>query len=346
MRSLLFVPFLALLVAACADPPPPVVPEAPPPAPLPVETAAPAPAPPPPPALPPEFADVVIKVQKVAGNVYMLEGKGGNIGVSVGEDGIVLVDDQFAPLAPKIHEALKGITDKPIKVVLNTHWHGDHTGGNADFGALAPIVAHENVRSRLQQGSPAFELGGHPVPARPPAEKVALPVITFQDRVSVHYNGEEIKAIHLGLGHTDGDAIIHFTKSGVVHMGDDFVTYGWPFVDAASGGSIRGLIAVLEKVTTDLPPDTKVIPGHGQISTMEDVKKLHATLSDVFKTIEGLVKKKKTLEQVKEAKVVAKYESLGKGMISGDAFVAQVFKEITSEPKGKPAAAPKAPKKK
>src|SRR6516164_3378078 len=187
-----------------------------------------------------DFSKVQIKATKVAGNIYMLEGSGGNIGVSVGDDGIVLVDDQFAPLAPKIKEALKGITDKPIKFVLNTHFHGDHTGGNVKFGAEAPIIAHENVRKRLQEGG---KVGGNVVE---PAPKEALPVITFNDRATVHLNGEDIRAIHFPNGHTDGDSVIFFSQSKVVHMGDDFVTYGFPFVDVASGGSVSGMNAGVE----------------------------------------------------------------------------------------------------
>ena len=146
-----------------------------------------------------DFSKVEIKVQKVAGTVYMLTGAGGNIGVSSGDDGIVIVDDQFAPLAPKIREALHGITAKPIKFILNTHYHGDHTGGNAIFGHDAPIVAHENVRTRLAAG--ATVMGN----ATPPAPKDALPVITFNDRATLHVNGEDIRAVHFPHGHTDGD---------------------------------------------------------------------------------------------------------------------------------------------
>src|SRR5271157_4093287 len=157
-----------------------------------------------------DFSAVQIKVTKVAGTVYMLEGAGGNIGVSVGEDGIVMVDDQFAPLAPKIREALKGITDKPIKFVLNTHFHGDHTGGNAQFSSEAPIIAQENVRKRLKEGGTVAGMEIKPAP------KEALPVITFNDRATVHLNGEDIRAIHFPNGHTDGDSIIFFTQSKVV----------------------------------------------------------------------------------------------------------------------------------
>jgi glyoxylase-like metal-dependent hydrolase (beta-lactamase superfamily II) len=197
-----------------------------------------------------DFSKVEMKVQKVAGTVYMLEGAGGNIGASVGDDGIVIVDDEFLPLADKIEAALKGITDKPVKVVLNTHWHGDHTGGNQHFGEKAPIVAQENVRKRLAAG------GKTRFGETKPAEKTALPVITFENDVSVHLNGEDIHAIHFPNGHTDGDSVIFFKQSNVVHMGDDFFNGGmFPFIDIDSGGSVQGMIAGDEKVLAEVPDD-------------------------------------------------------------------------------------------
>jgi glyoxylase-like metal-dependent hydrolase (beta-lactamase superfamily II) len=336
---------LAVLVAGCSSLPPPEPPPMPSPIPVPPGPAGAAKSAPadeaPPPAADDKFANVTIKVNKVAGNVYMLEGAGGNIAVSVGEDGIVIVDDQFAPLAPKIKEALKSLGDRPLRVVLNTHWHGDHTGSNAVFGRSATIVAHDNVRKRLVAGSPKITLGDKTVDARPPAPREALPIVTFQDKVSVHLNGEEIRALHLPSGHTDGDIVVHFTKSNVVHMGDDFVTYGFPFVDQASGGSVRGLIAAMDKVVKELPADVKVIPGHGNVSTLEDVKKLSATLKDCVKLVEAEVKKKKKLADVQAAKPLAKYDAMGKAFISADVFVEILFNELTGQ-KAAPAKAPKA----
>jgi glyoxylase-like metal-dependent hydrolase (beta-lactamase superfamily II) len=333
-----------LLVLACESVPPPnVAPVAPPPPPAssilspapPVATASAAPAvsasASPPPAED-RFANVTVQVEKVAGSVYMLQGAGGNIGVSVGEDGIVLVDDEFAPLAPKIKEALRTITDHPVKVVLNTHWHGDHTGSNVVFGAEAPIVAHENVRKRLMSGAPARTVGDKTMDAIPPAPRVALPVITFEHEASVHLNGEDIRAIHFPSGHTDGDVVVYFTQSNVVHMGDDFVTYGFPFVDAASGGTVRGLVAAIDKVVAELPADVKIIPGHGKVSTIDDMKKLSAILKDCIKLVDAEVKKRKTLEQVLAAKVLAKYDDLGKGFIKADMFVETLYKELTARP--------------
>jgi cyclase len=272
-----------------------------------------------------DFSKVEIKVTKVAGTVYMLEGSGGNIGVSVGEDGVILVDDQFAPLAPKIREALKGITAKPIKFVLNTHFHGDHTGGNAQFSSDATIIAHENVRERLKKGG---TVAGNEVK---PAAKEALPVITFNDRAAVHFNGEDIRAIHFPHGHTDGDSVIFFPESKVVHMGDDFVTYGFPFVDVRSGGSVSGMIAGVEKVLSMTPPDVKVIPGHGPLCTPEDVRKFVAMLKDTRALVAQAASQGKIAEQMKQDHLLSKYEDLGKGFIKTDAWIDLLYTEVTQK---------------
>ncbi|MGH9915451.1 MAG: MBL fold metallo-hydrolase, partial [Pyrinomonadaceae bacterium] len=216
----------------------------------------------------PDFSKVKIKVTKVSGNIYMLEGEGGNIAASVGEDGIVIVDDQFAPLADKIQAALKSlnITDKPVRFVINTHYHGDHAGGNLPFSnAGSTIIAQDNVRKRLESGGTAGN-GGSIHSESKPVDKAALPIITFEHDVTVHLNGEDIRALHFPAGHTDGDSIIFFPKNNVVHMGDDFVRYGFPFIDVASGGSVQGMIDAMEKAMRQLPADVKVIPGHGALS--------------------------------------------------------------------------------
>lgn len=218
-----------------------------------------------------DLSQVQITVTKVAGSVYMLQGAGGNIGASVEDDGIVVVDDQYAPLAEKIQAALKEITDKPVRFIINTHYHGDHTGGNAFFQKQAPVIAQDNVRKRLEHGSVAGNLGSISI-ERKPAPKEAWPILTFDHDVTVHLNGEDIRALHFPSSHTDGDSIIFFPKSNVVHMGDDFVRYGFPFIDLASGGSVQGMIAALDEVIPKLPADVKVIPGHGKISTLDDVR--------------------------------------------------------------------------
>ncbi len=272
-----------------------------------------------------DFSKVEIKVTKVAGSVYMLEGAGGNIGVSAGEDGIVIVDDQFAPLAPKIKEALKGISDKPLKFVINTHFHGDHTGGNAAFGKEASIIAHENVRKRLQEGGP---VAGNEVK---PAAKDALPIITFNDRTTVHVNGEEIRAIHFPHGHTDGDSVIFFTQANVIHMGDDFVTYGFPFVDVRSGGSVSGLIAGVERVLGMAPPDVKIIPGHGALSTPADMQKYVTMLKETRALVASAVKEGKTPAQMKNDHLLAKYEALGKGFIKSDSWIDTLCADVRAK---------------
>jgi cyclase len=270
-----------------------------------------------------DFSKVEIKVTKVSGHVYMLEGSGGNIGVSVGEDGIVIVDDEFAPLAPKIKAALKNITDKSLKFVLNTHFHGDHTGGNVEFSSEATIIAHENVRKRLKEGGAV--LGG---PVKP-SPREALPVITFNDRATVHLNGEDIRAIHLPHGHTDGDAVIYFQESNVLHMGDDFVTYGFPFVDVANGGSVSGMIAGLEKALGMVPQDVKIIPGHGAVSTPADVRKFIAMLKETRALVADAVKEGRTTDQMKNDHLLAKYDDLGKGFIKADKWIDTLYSDIT-----------------
>jgi len=267
-------------------------------------------------------AKVEIKVQKVAGNVYMLQGAGGNIGVSVGQDGILIVDDQYAPLAPKIKEALRGISDKPVKFVLNTHYHADHTGGNEAFGESAPIIAHTNVRKRLAEG---VDVPGWKIP---PAPKVALPVITFDDRVAVHINGEDIRAIHFPKGHTDGDSIIYFTRSNVVHMGDDFFAGRFPFIDLDSGGDVRGFIRNVEKVLQELPADAKIIPGHGPLCTPVELRNYLAMLKETAAIVENAIKAGKTVEQAKEEKLLAKYDSYAWQFITADRYLETLFRGL------------------
>lgn len=270
----------------------------------------------------PDFSKVEVKATKVAGSVYMLTGAGGNIGASIGEDGIVIIDDQYAPLAPKIEAALKSITDKPVRFILNTHYHGDHTGGNEHFGKSAPIVAHENVRKRLASG---VTRRGQ---TTPPAPKGALPVLTFHDHVTIHLNGEDVKAVHMPHGHTDGDSVIWFTQSNVVHMGDDFFNGLFPFVDQENGGSVRGLIANLDKVLAMLPADAKVIPGHGALSDKAGLTKFRDTLKNTLAAVEAGVKAGKTAEQLKADKVLAEWDSWGQGFIKTDVWIDTVVREV------------------
>jgi glyoxylase-like metal-dependent hydrolase (beta-lactamase superfamily II) len=272
-----------------------------------------------------DFSKVEIKVHPAAGNVYMLEGAGGNIGVSAGSDGILIVDDQYAPLAEKIREAIKGIHQGKLKFILNTHWHGDHTGGNATFGPEAPIIAQENVRKRL---STAQRVMGNDVP---PSPAEALPVITFQDSVSVHFNGEEIRVIHYPHGHTDGDSVIFFTRSNVVHMGDDFFNNRFPFVDLDSGGSVQGMTAGVAKVLAQIPADAKVIPGHGALSDVAGLKAYHRMLVETTGIVQKGMKAGKTLAQLKAAGLPAEWKEWGSGFIKTDTWIETIYNSLSKK---------------
>ena len=274
-----------------------------------------------------DFSKVEIKSTKVNGNVYMLEGSGGNIGVSVGPDGILIVDDQFAPLADKIRAALKGLGDGKLRFILNTHWHGDHTGGNVVFGPEAPIIAHDNVRKRLatEQKSELFK---RTTPASP---KEALPVITFDQALSVHFNGEEIRAIHFPHGHTDGDSVIFFTTSNVVHLGDDFFAGRFPFVDLESGGSVEGLIKNIGELVTKIPPTAKLIPGHGPLSTLDDLKSYHRMLVQTTDIVRQKITGGKTLEQIKSEGLPDEWKPWGTGFIKTDLWIETIYKSLTAK---------------
>jgi len=267
-----------------------------------------------------DFSKVEIKATPVAGKIYMLEGVGGNIGVSAGPDGILIVDDQFAPLADKIRAALKGISPGQLKFILNTHWHGDHTGGNESFGAEAPILAQTNVRKRL---STEQTIRGEKIPALPAK---ALPVITFDESASVHFNGEEIQAIHFPHGHTDGDLVIFFLGSNVVHMGDDFFAGRFPFVDLESGGSVEGLIDDVGKVLARLAPDVKVIPGHGPLSTKDDLAKFHRMLVETSKIVHERMAAGQSLEQMQKAGLPDEWKEWGSGFIKTDFWIETIAK--------------------
>lgn len=274
-----------------------------------------------------DFSKVEITATKVAGNVHMLQGRGGNIGVSVGVDGILIVDDQFAPLADKIKAALKNLGEGKLKFVLNTHWHGDHTGGNAQFGPEAPIIAHDNVRRRLatEQKSELFK---RTTPASP---KEALPVITFDKSLSVHFNGEEIKVIHFPKGHTDGDSVIFFTTSNVVHLGDDFFVAKFPFVDLESGGSVEGLTKNIADIIPKLAADVKIIPGHGPISSVADLKAYHQMLVETTAIVRRKMRARRTLAQIKAEGLPAKWKEWGTGFIKTDAWLETIHRSLSKK---------------
>ena len=247
----------------------------------------------------------------------MLEGRGGNIGVSVGEDGILIVDSQFDNLAPQIEAALADLGKGELKFVLNTHWHGDHTGGNAHFGQKATVLAHENVRERLKNKS------GTP--------QSALPVITFKESSSVHFNGEEIRLLHLGAGHTDGDVIIWFTDSNVIHMGDQFFNGRFPYIDLASGGRVLGYQRNVTKILNALPEGAKIIPGHGPLGDKQDLQSFSTMLMETINPVRQAISQGKTLDQIKAAGVDEKYKAWAVGFINTPRWLQIVYNSLTSE---------------
>jgi cyclase len=272
----------------------------------------------------PDFSKVEIKTTAVAGNVYLLEGSGGNIGVSAGPDGLLIVDDQFAPLAEKIQAALEKINPGKLKFVLNTHFHGDHTGGNAHFGRDATVVAQTNVRKRL-------------VGLRVIDKRTDLPVVTFDEALSVHFNGEEIKLLHLPTGHTDGDSLIFFTRSNVVHMGDQFFSGRFPNIDLASGGDVRGYIRNVESALKIIPPDAKIIPGHGPLSTTKELKEFHEMLVTTAALVEKAIADGKTVQQVKTDGLPDRWKSWEAPTLRTDRWLDILYRGLSRKPPGSPA---------
>jgi glyoxylase-like metal-dependent hydrolase (beta-lactamase superfamily II) len=252
------------------------------------------------------FDTIQVRSVLVAGSVHMLQGAGGNIGLVVGNDAVFVVDDQFAPLTPKVLAAIKAITPDPVKFVLNTHWHFDHTGGNENMGkAGALIFAHENVRRRMSTGQ-LIEALNRTEPASPHG---ALPVVTFTDTVTFHLNGDSIVVFHVAPAHTDGDAIVLFTKANVVHTGDVFVSAGFPFVDLSSGGSIDGIIRAAERIMVTTNAQTKIIPGHGPLTDRARVKEYHDMLYVLRDRMRKEIAAKHTIEQVLASKITAEYDA-------------------------------------
>jgi cyclase len=275
-----------------------------------------------------DWSKVQIKATKVAGNVYMLEGAGGNIGVSVGPDGILIVDDQFAPLADKIRAALKTLGDGELKFVLNTHYHGDHTDGNVAFGPEALIIAQDNVRKRLstEQVSKFFKR------TTPPSPKEALPVVTFSHMASIFFNGEEIKLVHFPRGHTDGDSVVFFTGSHVVHMGDNFFNPRFPVVDLEAGGNVLGMTEAVGAILGRLPAGVKIIPGHGPLSDTEGLKAFHRMLTETTDIVRKKMQAGKTLEQIKAEGLPEEWKSWGNGYIKTDTWLELVYNSLAAKP--------------
>jgi cyclase len=278
---------------------------------------------------PQDFSKVQVKIAKVAGNVYLLQGAGGNIAASIGDDGILLVDTEYAPLGEKILAALNSVTPgKKVKYVINTHYHTDHTGGNVFWGSRgAVIIAQTNLRKRLAEGGTGGT--GNVKFQQKPQPAAALPVITYHDQMAIYFNGEEIRITHFPAAHTDGDSVVYFTKSNVVHMGDIFVRYGLPFSDIRGGGSIQGMIAACDKVSETLPADVKVIPGHGDLANMNDVRAYTKMLNATMAVAKKALAEHKTLEQMKQENILAPWRDKAQGFVKADTFIDELYYSLT-----------------
>lgn len=273
-----------------------------------------------------DFSKVKISSQQLSPTVYMLSGEGGNLGVSAGQDAVFVIDDQFAPLAPKIKAAIAQLSEKPIGFVLNTHWHFDHTDGNEIMGqAGALIVAHENVRKRLSaDGLIAFF--GKKTKAQP---KAALPVVTFTQDITFHINGDEVRAYHVAHAHTDGDAIVHFKNSNVIHVGDTFFNKLYPFIDTSSGGTVAGVLGAVDEVLAMANERSKIIPGHGPLANKADLQAYRDMLATVSDRISEQIKNKKTLKEVLASKPSAEFDAVwGKGFLPPDKWVEMLYENL------------------
>jgi cyclase len=259
-----------------------------------------------------DFDAVQITSQAVAGKITLLQGNGGNIGLSIGADGVLMIDDQYAPLSDKIKAKIKELGGDLPKYLLNTHWHGDHSGGNENFAAASTIIAQDNVYARIAD----------PANKRAPA---ALPDLTFDEGLTMHFNGEEIRLIHLPHGHTDGDTAVWFTSSNVIHMGDEYVVGTFPFIDLESGGSAEGLIENNKKIQALIPDDIKIIPGHGPLSNKAEMVAWMAKVESSAKLITDQMLAGKSLDAILAQGLPAEYDSMGTGFINEEAYIRAVY---------------------
>jgi glyoxylase-like metal-dependent hydrolase (beta-lactamase superfamily II) len=271
----------------------------------------------------PQQQEITVKTTKVNGNVYLLQGRGGNIGAIVGMDGILIVDDDYKVVSEKLRAALKELGSASPKFILNTHWHGDHTEGNFTFGPESVIVAHENVRKRMLNPPVIF---GQTTPAYP---ALALPVVTYSESVTLHFDGEEIRAVHFPSGHTDGDTVVFFKNANVVHLGDDFFSGKFPFVDLDSGGSVQGLLNNLSQLITMIPADAKLIPGHGPLSTLDDLKNFRQAIAETANIVQDRMKKNMPLDEIKKGGLPDKYKDWGSGFIKTDAWIEILYRSYS-----------------
>ena len=272
--------------------------------------------------------EVEIQTIEVTDSIYMLMGRGGNIGLSVGEDGAFLIDDQYAPMVPRIRSAVAMVSSQPVNFLINTHWHGDHTGGNERFGrAGAIIVAHENVRKRLNADQFQEALSR----STPPSPSDALPIMTFNDTVTFHWNGDEIRVFHVQNAHTDGDSIIHFKNANVMHAGDTFFKNAYPFVDISSGGNFDGVIAVAKQLLEIADDETKIIPGHGTLATKADLETYVEVLTTIRDRVVKLIEEGKTEDQVVEANPTAEWDATwGQGFMGPERWTRIIYQSLSS----------------
>ena len=270
-----------------------------------------------------DLSKAEIVVTKVSGTVYLLEGGGGNVAASVGEDGVLLVDDGNAAMGPKIRAALKGITSKPVRYIVNTHWHADNVGGNAQFPE-ALVVAQNNVRLRMETGGRVGGVDVKPAPAE------ALPRLTFLSDITLHMNGEDIRAIQFP-GHTDGDCIVVFPRSNVVHMGDNFAGSAFPLVDVESGGSAHVLGEVIELLLKQMGPNVRFIPGHGPVARPYELQAYLAMLQGTRAAVEDGIAKGKSLAQLRKEKVLAAWDRWSSPLVSTDGFLTMMYADLTEE---------------
>ena len=274
-----------------------------------------------------DFSEVEIQATEVAPGIHMLVGAGGNLGLSVGEDGAFLIDDQFAPLSGKIMAAIAELTDAPVEFLANTHWHGDHTGGNEAFGnAGAVIVAHDNVRVRMstEQMREIFDQ------TMPPSPDAALPIVTFNDELTLHWNGQTIHAFHSGPGHTDGDVVLHFQEADIFHMGDNFFNGFYPFVDVDSNGDINGMIATGYRVLAMSNVGSRIIPGHGPLATPDDLRDWLQVLRSTREGIQELIDQGMSEDEVVAANPTAEYdETHGGGFMNPENYTRLVYQSLT-----------------
>ncbi len=272
------------------------------------------------------FSKISLKTTNVSDNIYMLEGAGGfaggNIGVSVGEDGILLIDDQLTPMSEKITSALAEIHTGSPKFILNTHWHGDHTGGNAHFSNRTTIIAHTNVRKRLMEDQQNY-FGASPAQA-----KEAWPLITFDQSLTIHFNGEAIKFIHYPNGHTDGDGVVYFTNSNVAHLGDHYFTGMFPFVDLDSGGNVFSFTKNIKEIISALPSDVKIIPGHGALSNLDELKSYYEMLVETSRYVKNQASQGRTLEEIQQEGLPGKWKSWGNGFINAENWIMFIYNSI------------------